>query len=74
MDRIYHSLTAIHEHQKQDRNMLKWIVSTMNKEETFDSDDDDEEESLTRWYNVEETPAEAHRDPRCTPTPLAQKP
>ena len=78
MDKMDASLTTLHKNRKQDRDILKFIASKMDKDKTFESDnDDDEDDSLTPWDNVDETPGSNPGwggNPNPTPTPLAQRP
>ena len=73
MDRIDHSLTAIQKDRNQDRDILKWISSKMDKDNTFESDEEKGGESLTPWDDGDETQHATHGEPRCPPTPLAQQ-
>ena len=58
MDKMDASLTTLHKNRKQDRDILKFIASKMDKDKTFVSDDEgDEDDSLTPWDDVDETPA-----------------
>ena len=78
MDKMDASLNTLHKNRKQDRDILKFIASKMDKDKTFASDDEnDEDDSLTPWDDVDETPEPMRNTPRQqananpTPTPLA---
>ena len=48
MDKMDVSLTTVHKNRKQDRDIVKFIASKMDKDKTFESDKDDNgDESLT---------------------------
>ena len=76
MDKMDASLTVLHKNRRQDRDILKFIASKMDKDKEFVSDnEEDADESLTPWDDVDETPQDPRSNGRHpTPTPLAQRP
>ena len=57
MDKMDTSLTVLHKNRRQDRDILKYIASKMDKDKEFVSDNkDDEDKSLTPWDDVYQTP------------------
>uniref|UniRef100_A0A7S4GA20 Uncharacterized protein n=1 Tax=Eutreptiella gymnastica TaxID=73025 RepID=A0A7S4GA20_9EUGL len=76
MDKMDTSLTVLHKNRRQDRDILKFIASKMDKDKEFVSDnEDDEDESLTLWDHVDDTTSvPPGSSGRPTPTPLAQRP